>query len=157
MATRNRVRVGDPAPDFTLPSSTGDPVRLRDFVGKSEVVLFFYPKNSSLVCTAEVCAFRDSYEAFTDLGAEILGISSDTPSSHHAVSSLRRLPYLLLSDASGSVRSLYGVPRTLGLIPGRVTYVIDRQGIVRHVFSAQFLPGKHVEEALRVVKRLRDA
>lgn len=155
MATPSAVGVGDPAPDFTLPTATGDAVRLGDFLGKSEVVLFFYPKDSSLVCTAEACAFRDAYADFTDLGAEVFGISADSPASHQAFSSRRRLPYHLLSDADGSVRSLYGVPRTFGFIPGRVTYVIDRQGIVRHIVSSQFQPGKHVDEALGAVKALR--
>src|SRR5258708_720273 len=129
MATTSAVRVGDPAPDFTLPESSGELVRLGDFLGKSEVVLFFYPRDSSLVCTAEACGSRDSYADFADLGAEVLGISAASPASHRAFSSRRRLPYRLLSDADGSVRRLYGVPRTLGLIPGRVTYVIDRRGI----------------------------
>lgn len=156
MAANDGVRVGDPAPDFTLPSASGDPVSLRDFRGTSEVVLFFYPKDSSLVCTAEACAFRDSHDAFTDLGATVLGISADSSASHRTFATRRRLPYLLLTDSDGSIRALFGVPRTLGLIPGRVTYVIDRHGIVRHIVSSPFQPARHVAEALRALKALRD-
>jgi peroxiredoxin Q/BCP len=155
MAARDGVRVGDPAPDFTLPSATGEPVRLSDFRGRSEVVLFFYPKDNSLVCTAEACSFRDSYETFREAGAEVIGISGDSAESHQRFAGRNRLPFLLLSDADGSLRARYGVPKTLGLIPGRVTYLIDREGIVRHIFSSLFQPSRHVEEALRVLNEMR--
>ena len=145
--------MGDPAPDFTLPSATGEPVSLSQFRGRSEVVLFFYPKDNSPVCTAEACSFRDSYEAFRSAGAEVIGISADSVESHRRFAARNRLPFHLLSDADGSVRARYGVPRTLGVIPGRVTYLIDRQGIVRHIFSSQFQPARHVAEALRVLKQ----
>ncbi len=155
MAVRDSVRVGDPAPDFTLPSSTGEPVSLRDFRDKSEVVLFFYPKDDSPACTAEACAFRDSYELFRDAGAEVIGISADSSASHLKFASVHHLPYVLLTDSGGSLRRRFGVPKTLGLIPGRVTYLIDRLGIVRHIFSSQFQPAKHVHEALRVLKEVQ--
>ncbi len=146
------VRVGEPAPDFELPSSTGETVRLSDFRGKSEVVLFFYPKDHSPACTLEACAFRDSHEAFREAGAEVIGISADPIDSHRRFSERFRLPFLLLSDADGAVRARYGVTRTLGLFPGRVTYVIDREGMVRHIFSSQFRPMKHVSEALEILR-----
>jgi peroxiredoxin Q/BCP len=149
------VRVGDPAPDFELPSSTGEPVRLSDFRGKSEVVLFFYPRANSPVCTMEACAFRDSYEALREAGAQVIGISSDPADSHRRFADRFRLPFILLSDADGAVRARYGVVRTLGIVPGRVTYLIDRDGVVRHVFSSQFRPKRHVAEALDVLERLR--
>jgi thioredoxin-dependent peroxiredoxin len=155
MAEPVAVRVGDPAPEFELPSSTGPTVRLSDYRGKSEVVLFFYPKDNTPGCTVEACAFRDSYEAFREAGAEVIGISSDPIDSHRGFAERFRLPFVLLSDADGSVRARYGVPRTLGLLPGRVTYLIDREGIVRHIFSSQFRPMKHVSEALEVLGSLR--
>ncbi|HMB07770.1 MAG TPA: peroxiredoxin [Isosphaeraceae bacterium] len=154
MAASDGVRVGEPAPDFTLPSATGEPVSLGDFRGKSEVVLFFYPKDNTPVCTAEVCSFRDSYEAFREAGAEVIGVSADSVESHRRFAGRHRLPFRLLSDADGALRARYGVPRTLGLFPGRVTYLIDKRGIVRHVFSSQFQPARHVEEALRVLERM---
>jgi thioredoxin-dependent peroxiredoxin len=149
------VSVGDPAPDFTLPAATGEPVSLSQFRGRSEVVLFFYPKDNSPVCTAQACSFRDSHDAFQDAGAEVIGISADPGESHRQFAARNQLPFHLLSDADGSVRARYGVPRTLGVIPGRVTYIIDTQGIVRHVFSAQFQPARHVAEALRALKQIR--
>jgi thioredoxin-dependent peroxiredoxin len=155
MAEPMAVRVGDPAPDFELPSSTGEVVRLSDFRGKSEVVLFFYPKDNSPACTAEACAFRDSYEDFREAGAEVIGISGDPADSHQQFAGRFRLPFVLVSDADGSIRRRYGVPRTLGLLPGRVTYLVDQDGIVRHIFSSQFRPTKHVAEALQVLARLR--
>ncbi len=151
------VCVGEPAPDFTLESTTGEYIRLSDFQGKSEVVLFFYPKDSTPGCTVEACSFRDSHEAFRNGGAEVIGISSDSGLSHRRFADRHGLPFLLLSDPGGAVRARYGVSRTFGLLPGRVTFVIDRNGIVRHVFSSQFRPSRHVEEALSVLHTFRDA
>lgn len=148
------VGVGDEAPDFALPSSTGETVRLSDFRGRSAVVLFFFPKAETPVCTAEACAFRDNYEAFVDVGAEVLGVSSDTGATQQRFAGQHRLPFRLLSDAGGELRARYGVAKTLGLFPGRVTYVIDRAGIVRYVFSSQLQVARHVEEAIRVLKSL---
>ena len=154
MAEREPVRVGDPAPDFSLPSSTGEPVRLSDFRGKSAVVLFFYPKDNSPACTMEACSFRDSHEAFRNAGAEVIGISSDSAKTHNGFAERFRLPYLLLADTEGAVRTQYGVAKTFGLFPGRVTYLIDREGIVRDIFSSQFQPWRHVTQALEVLKTL---
>jgi peroxiredoxin Q/BCP len=150
------LRVGDPAPNFTLPAAPGDTVSLTDFRGRVEVVLFFYAKDNSPVCSVEACSFRDSYETFRDAGAEVIGVSADSPESHHGFAERLRLPFLLLSDPGGSVGSRYGVSRTFGLIPGRVTFLIDRQGIVRHIFSSQFQPIKHVKEMLGILRKLRE-
>ncbi len=149
------IGVGDLAPDFRLVAGDGRAVSLSDFRGRSEVVLFFYPRDDSPGCTAQACSFRDSHEAFQAAGAEVIGVSSDPAGSHRAFASRHRLPYLLLADSDGSVRASYGVPRTFGLIPGRVTYLIDREGVVRHVFSSQFRPTRHVTEALRVLAEIR--
>jgi thioredoxin-dependent peroxiredoxin len=150
------VKVGDRAPDFTLPSLTGEPVSLESFFGKKNIVLYFYPKDNTAGCTAEACSFRDSYEVFQEAGAEVIGISSDSEASHQQFASKYKLPFILLSDLGGVVRKFYGVPSTLGLLPGRVTYVIDNQGIVRHIFSSQFAPQMHVAEALKVLKELSE-
>ncbi len=155
MAASEGVRVGDPAPDFQLPSATGEPVRLSEFRGKSAVVLYFYPKDNTLACTAEACSFRDSYEVFRDAGAEVIGVSADSLESHQTFAGRHQLPFRLLSDPDGALRALYGVPRTFGLIPGRVTYLIDREGIVRHIVSSQFQVTKHVDEMLRILKEMR--
>jgi peroxiredoxin Q/BCP len=148
------VKVGDNAPDFTLPSQMGDNVTLSEYFGKKNIVLYFYPKDETRGCTREACEFRDRYDVFTSLGAEVLGVSSDTLESHKSFATHHGLPFLLLSDEDGKVRKLYGVPSTMGIIPGRVTYIIDKKGVVRHVFSSQFQPEKHIEEALKVLKEL---
>jgi peroxiredoxin Q/BCP len=155
MAEPRTVRVGDPAPDFTLPTATGEAVSLADFRGRSEVVVFFYPKDDSPVCSAEACSFRDSYEAFRDAGAEVIGISSDPAGSHQRFAQRLGLPFPLLTDAGGAVRARYGVPKTLGLVPGRTTFLIDKQGVVRHIFTSQFQVARHVSEALAALRALR--
>jgi thioredoxin-dependent peroxiredoxin len=155
VAGKKGLQVGDPAPDFTLPSSTGDLVSLSDFRGR-EVVLFFYPRDNSPACTAEACSFRDNDEAFREAGAQVIGISGDSPGSHLRFASRFDLPYPLLSDGDGEVRKRYGVRRTLGLIPGRVTFLIDGDGVVRHILSSQFEPSRHVSEVRDVLKSLRD-
>ncbi len=151
---KGNVVVGTVAPDFTLPDQNGKPVSLKEFRGEKAVVLFFYPKDNSAGCTAEACSFRDSYEVFKSSGAEVIGISSDSTASHQGFASRHQLPFVLLSDAKGSVRKLYGVQASLGIIPGRVTYVIDKEGVVCHVFNSQIMATKHVEEALKVLKTL---
>ena len=146
------IGIGDIAPDFRL---DGGSARLSDYRGKSNVVLFFYPKADSPACTLEACAFRDAYADFQQIGTEVIGVSADTSESHQKFAQRRKLPYRMVSDADGSIRKLYGVPKTFGLIAGRVTYVIDREGIVRHVFNSQFRPMKHVAEALGVLEGLK--
>ncbi len=149
-----RIQVGDKAPDFSLKSQTGQIVSLHDYLGKKAVVLYFYPKDMSTGCTKEACAFRDSYEDFKDAGAEVIGVSSQSQESHSIFSLTYNLPFLLLVDEGAEVRKLYGVPSSLGVIPGRVTYVIDKQGIVRHIFSSQVDIQGHVREAIQVLRSL---
>jgi peroxiredoxin Q/BCP len=152
-----RVKVGDRAPDFTLQSQTGENVTLSSFFGKNNVVLYFYPEDESPGCTKEACSFRDNYEYFKDLGAEVIGVNAGSTESHKRFASNHNLPFILLSDKGNEVRKQYGVPSTLGIIPGRVTYIIDKQGVVRHIFSSQFKPEKHITEALEVLKNLDKA
>jgi peroxiredoxin Q/BCP len=149
-----KVNVGDQAPDFTLPSQTGEDMSLSQFRGKKNVVLYFYPKDETPGCTREACTFRDSFELFTDLGAIVIGVSADTVESHKAFAEHYNLPFTLLSDGDNKVRKLYGATSTLGIIPGRVTFIIDKKGMVRHVFSSQLQPEKHIEEAREVLKKL---
>jgi peroxiredoxin Q/BCP len=149
-----KVNVGDLAPDFTLPTQTGEEVSLSQFRGKKNVVLYFYPKDETPGCTREACTFRDSFELFTDLGAAVVGVSADTVESHKAFAEHYNLPFTLLSDVENTVRKLYGATSTLGIIPGRVTFIIDKKGLVRHVFSSQLQPEKHIQEAIKVLKKL---
>jgi peroxiredoxin Q/BCP len=152
---KGKVEVGSVAPDFTLPSQSGDMVSLEDFLGHKPVILFFYPKDDTPGCTKQACAFRDNYEEFRKLDAKVIGISSDSVESHESFAARYNLPFTLLSDEGGIVRKLYGVPNTFGLFPGRVTYVIDQEGVVRHVFSSQVEAARHVEEALKTVRSVR--
>jgi len=148
------IQTGDQAPEFTAQAHNGQQVSLAEFRGKSVVVLYFYPKDDTPVCTAEACAFRDAYEDFVRAGAVVIGVSSDSADRHQAFASGHRLPFLLLADEGGSLRKAFGVPKSLGIFPGRVTYVIDREGVVRHVFNSQFSADRHVAEALQIVAKL---
>ncbi|MEL6381175.1 MAG: peroxiredoxin [Cyanobacteria bacterium J06626_18] len=148
------IKVGDAAPNFSLPTQSGETVSLSQFKGQKPVVLYFYPKDDTPGCTVESCSFRDSYEAFKDLGAEVIGISSDSVESHQKFANKHNLPFILASDRGSKTRQAYDVPATLGLLPGRVTYVIDPEGVVKHVFNSQFNPKAHIAEALTVLKGL---
>jgi peroxiredoxin Q/BCP len=143
--------VGQTAPDFTLPDQDGTSLTLSSLKG-GWVVVYFYPKDDTPGCTAESCSFRDNFEDFTDAGARVIGISSDSVDSHKAFAQKHSLPFTLLADTDSSVRKAWGVSKTLGLLPGRVTYVIDPEGVVRHKFSSQFKPKSHIDEALGVIR-----
>jgi peroxiredoxin Q/BCP len=145
------VKAGDEAPDFALPDAAGEVVKLSQFRGRP-VVLYFYPKDDTPGCTLEACAFRDQYEDFVDAGAEVIGVSSDSSASHEKFARRHRLPFTLLADRDAALRKRYGVPSTFGLLPGRVTYVIDASGIVRRVFDSQLAATRHVSEALDALR-----
>lgn len=146
------IEVGNAAPDFERNDQNGEPVRLADYRGERAVVLYFYPKDETPGCTRQACAFRDSYRDFTDAGAEVIGVSGDSDDSHQSFAEHHKLPFRLIADGDGRLRKAFGVPKTLGLMPGRVTYVIDRDGIVRHVFNAQLAPQRHIDEALATLR-----
>jgi peroxiredoxin Q/BCP len=139
--------VNQPAPDFVLPGADGTPLQLSALRGR-KVVLFFYPRDDSPVCTVQACAFRDAYEELTTAGAEVVGVSSDSAESHRRFAAKRELPFPIVSDPDGSVRRLYGASssRLLGKT-GRVTYLIDEEGVVRDVFSSMFRAFEHVRRA----------
>jgi peroxiredoxin Q/BCP len=150
----SKLRPGQPAPDFELPDQDGNIVRLSQFRGQRAVVIFFYPRDDTTGCTVEACGFRDNFSEFDRRGAEVIGISSDDGDSHKQFSAKYDLPFHLLTDAKGKVRKLYGAAGLLGgLIPGRVTYVIDRSGILQHVFSSQTKFLQHVNEALAALEQ----
>ncbi|HXJ44837.1 MAG TPA: peroxiredoxin [Bryobacteraceae bacterium] len=147
----SQIQPGQRAPDFELPDQNGAPVRLSQFRAQSPVVLFFYPKDDTTGCTIEACTFRDEMPRFDSLAAKVIGVSSDSSESHSRFAAKHGLPYTLLSDNGGKVKKMFGVKNTFAFIPGRVTFVIDRDGIVRHVFSSQTQFQKHIEEALRAL------
>jgi peroxiredoxin Q/BCP len=152
MNEKKKPEAGDVAPEFSLTDQHGKLFSLKDFRGSQYLVLFFYPKDDSYGCTKEACSFRDQYEDFKDAGAEVVGVSSDDGASHRNFAGKHRLPFRLLSDQGGKVASLYGISKTLGVLPGRVTFVIDPHGIIVKKFDSQFRFGKHVEEALEILK-----
>ena len=149
------LKKNDLVPDLDLEDHTGQLVSLRSYIGEKPLVVYFYPKNNTPGCTAEACAFRDNYQDFTDLGAEVIGISGDSISSHENVRKKRKLPFILLSDRKRKAEKAFGVPRNLfGMLPGRVTFVIDKEGSIVHTFTSASNPTKHVDEALRHIKKL---
>lgn len=150
-----KLQVGDPAPDFTLPDQFNRPIHFAEVAGQGPIVLFFYPKDYTPGCTAEVCAFRDNYEDFKDAGATVIGVSADSTESHERFSERHRLPFILLSDAGGVVQSLYGAEKTFGILPVRITFIIDNQRTIRHIFSSQINIDKHISDALQVIQTLR--
>jgi len=152
--SKNAVAVGDAAPNFTAETHEGRTISLADYRGKQVVVLYFYPKDGTRICTAEACSFRDSFEDFSKAGAVVIGVSADTLERHRKFAAEQRLPFTLVSDGDGKLRKAFGVPSILWMVPGRVTFVIDKQGTVRHKFNSLFTSDQHVQEALAVVKRL---
>jgi len=148
------LQSGDLAPDFTRETHDGQMVSLVSYRDKSVVVLYFYPMDGTPVCTKQTCRFRDTYEEFTKLGAVVIGVSADSPERHRIFATSLALPFLLVSDQDGSLRKAYHVSKTLGILPSRVTYVIDKQGVIRHSFSALFSAEQHVTEAMNTVRAL---
>jgi peroxiredoxin Q/BCP len=149
------LNVGDPMPDVSLVGDSG-PIRLRDKLGTKALVVYFYPKDETFGCTKEACSFRDAYEDFAASGADVIGVSRDDAASHAGFKAHHRLPFTLLSDPGGTLARAWGVKGNL-LVAGRVTFVFDKDGICRHRFDSQLRFGKHVDEALDVVKRLAAA
>lgn len=147
---------GDRIPDFSAFDHDG---KKRHFSANSmsdPAVFYFYPKDDTPGCTKEACAFRDAYADFTDAGVEVYGISADSVEDHRQFREAHRLPFVLLSDPDNAIREAFGVPRDLfGMLPGRVTYVVDAAGVVRHVFNSQMNVQRHVDDALRALKQLR--
>jgi peroxiredoxin Q/BCP len=147
------LQVGDKIPIFTAMDSNGNSFEVRDYIGQP-MVIYFYPKDDTPGCTIQACTFRDQYEDFKTLGAEVIGISSDSLSSHKKFASRYKLPFILLSDTNKKIRTAFGVPNDfLGLLPGRATYVIDKNGIVQFVFDST-LAKIHITKALKVLKTL---
>lgn len=147
------LAVGSKVPDASFSSPEGL-VTTSDLIRDKAIVLYFYPKDETTGCTAQACAFRDQYQDFVDAGAEVVGVSADDEKSHDGFKAHHRLPFKLLSDPGGAAAKAFGVKKTFGLIPGRVTFVIDRGGIIRMRFDSQIKAKRHIAEALAVVKQL---
>lgn len=150
---KRRLQVGDRVASFTLKNQSGKDFSIDELLGNKNLVIYFYPKDETKVCTAQACGFRDAYEEFKDLDCEVIGISSDNEKSHQKFIANHKLPFILLSDAEKSVRKLFGVPKDLfGLLPGRYTYITDKEGVIIKIFNSAFSAGGHIEEALKALK-----
>lgn len=158
MKKNRRIEIGDKVPHFVLPDQFGKDFDINQYLGRKKLVVFFYPRDGSLNCTRQACYFRDIYDLFEEAGAEVVGISEQSVESHASFSSTNKLNYRILSDGDNLVRKSFGVPsKALGLIPGRVTYIINLKGEVVHIFDSQSKTQRHVDEALKIVLVLKKA
>jgi peroxiredoxin Q/BCP len=149
------LKAGDKIPNFTAKDTNGNDFNSQDLIGKKPLVIYFYPKDNTPGCTTQACSFRDQYEDFKDLGAEVIGISSDSVASHQKFSQQFKLPFILLSDSDKKIRTLFGVPSNLfGLLPGRVTYVADNTGTIIMVFDSMKAKN-HIPKALEAIRGLQ--
>ena len=149
-----KIEIGDRVPSFTLLDQDGNTVEISPEKGKA-MVIYFYPKDDTPGCTKEACKFRDDFEDFKDLGVEVYGISGDSVESHKKFAEKYNLPFQLLADEKNKVRKQFGVPSSMLILPGRVTYVIDDKGVVQYIFNSQFSAEKHIENALNILKELK--
>jgi thioredoxin-dependent peroxiredoxin len=141
-----QLKVLDDAPQFESITDTGEKFSLSDFLGKSNVVLYFYPKDFTMGCTKEACSFRDNWDKVTELGATVIGVSSDDPETHARFKKEHSLQFTLVSDQNNAIRKLYGVEGRF--IPSRITFVIDKRGKIRSIFNSQLNVTKHIENSL---------
>ncbi|CAN1574942.1 Bcp Peroxiredoxin [Flavobacteriaceae bacterium] len=149
------LKVGNKIPNFTAKDTNGNDFEIASILGHKPIVIYFYPKDNTPGCTAQACSFRDQYEDFKDLGAEVIGISSDSIVSHQKFTKQYKLPFLLLSDTDKKIRKLFGVPSGLfGILPGRVTYVADKTGMIIMAFDSM-MAKRHIPKALEAIKKLR--
>lgn len=151
----NQIKTGDHIPSFSLPDQNGNLFDINSVVGKKNLVIYFYPKDDTPGCTKEACYFRDQFEVFKEADAIIIGISGQSVKSHKKFAEKYRLSFILLSDEGNRLRKKFGVPSNwFGLLPGRVTYVVDKTGRVIYIFNSQTQSQQHVNETLRILKEL---
>tara|TARA_B100000965_G_scaffold384241_1_gene384234 strand:+ start:337 stop:789 length:453 start_codon:yes stop_codon:yes gene_type:complete len=148
----SKLQIGDCIPSFSLKNQEGEDVSISAQDGRARII-YFYPKNETKVCTAEACNFRDWYDEFLQLGYQVIGISSDSVSSHQKFKSRHQLNFELLSDPNGKVRKLFGATTLFGILPQRSTFAIDKNGVILHRYDALFESDKHVDEMLEVIKK----
>ncbi len=148
------MKIGDQIPNLTLNNQDGVPIRLHDFIGKNPLVIYFYPKDETPGCIREACSFRDQFEDFVEIGAQVFGVSSDSVASHKRFATKYRLNFQLLSDPDKKAESAFDVPRRLlGLLPGRVTYTFNINGQLIHTFNSSISPKKHISEAIEALRK----
>ncbi len=150
-----KIEVGSKIPQFNLSDQHGNNFDINSVLGKKNLVIYFYPKDDTPGCTAEACYFQDQFEVFKQANADVIGISGQSVESHKNFAEKYRLTYTLLSDDGNTIRKLFGVPSNfLGLLPGRVTYIVDKTGTVIYMFNSQSQATKHVDEALKILQQL---
>ncbi len=148
-----KIKVGDKAPLFEGITDSGEKISISDQIGKKNVILYFYPKDDTPGCTKEACGFRDNWEKILSMDASVVGVSAQSVESHKEFKKKHSLPFPLVSDQDGEIRKLYGA--TGFLIPPRVTFVIDKEGIVRYVLNSQLNITKHLSDALATLESMR--
>ena len=149
-----KIEVGDAVPSFSLKDQNGKLFKVDGSIEKP-LIIYFYPKDDTPGCIKEACKFRDDFESFVNLGAIVIGISGDSVASHKKFEEKYHLPFTLLADTKNEIRKLFGVPKSMILLPGRVTYVVDKKGIVQYIFNSQFNAEKHIENSLKKLKGLK--
>lgn len=148
------LKEGDIVPNFKAKTQSGAFFELSNYLGKP-LVIYFYPKDNTPGCTTQACSFRDQYQDFQELGAEVIGISGDSEESHDKFAQKHKLPFLLLSDGNNKIRTLFGVPtHLLGLLPGRVTYVVDKKGKIISIFNSMKATN-HISKALEAIQKMK--
>jgi peroxiredoxin Q/BCP len=150
----NEIKIGSKIPEFKLKDQNGNLFDINSVLGKKNLVIYFYPKDDTPGCTAQACSFRDQFEVFEEADALIIGISGQSVESHKEFAQKHRLSFTLLSDEGNIIRKQFGVPTNLlGFLPGRVTYIVNKTGRVIYIFNSQMQATKHVDEALRILKK----
>ena len=155
VAQKSKLKIGDSVPNFTLKNQNGETFNINEVLGKYNLVIYFYPKDDTPGCTKEACKFRDEFQDFSDLNAKVIGISSDSVDSHKNFAKKYNLPFTLLADTNKEVRKKFGVPNFSGIIPGRVTYIVDKNGKIVYIFNSMKNAEKHIDEAKRILKSLK--
>ena len=155
VAQKSKLKIGDSVPNFTLKNQNGEIFNINEVLGKYNLVIYFYPKDDTPGCTKEACKFRDEFQDFSDLHAKVIGISSDSVDSHKDFVKKYNLPFTLLADTNKEVRKKFGVPNFSGIIPGRVTYIVDKNGKIVYIFNSMKNAEKHIDEAKRILKSLK--
>ncbi len=146
------ISIGDSCPHFSLQNQDGQTINIQDYIGTKNIIIYFYPKDNTVGCTKEACSFRDAMQDLNNLDCEVVGISADSVASHKAFANQFRLNFNLLSDVGNEIRKMFKVPANVfGLIPGRVTYVVNKGGKIVHVINSQLNPDKHIKETIEVV------
>ena len=149
------ISIGDTCPSFSLQNQDGKIINIQDYIGSKNLIIYFYPKDNTPGCTKEACSFRDAMQELNTLDCAVFGISADSVESHKKFANQFRLTFHLLSDEGNAVRKTFKVSANLfGLIPGRVTYIVNKEGKIVHIINNQMNPDKHIEETIKTITSL---